>query len=103
MRLPQLLVTRDKEISPKRMKVLRAIAGGHFGKLSFGSLDLVFDLSHVGSGDPFHKIVLEHWAMLQECVVRNLPAASLVRRTWAVSWAKIFQKPPKMGLSLLVQ
>eukprot|EP00439_Symbiodinium_sp_Y106_P074941 s2732_g14.t1 len=53
-------------ISPKRMKVLRAIAGGHFGKLSFGSLDLVFDLSHVGSGDPFHKIVLEHWAMLQE-------------------------------------
>ena len=31
-------------ISPKRMKVLRAIAGGHFGKLSFGSLDLDFDL-----------------------------------------------------------
>ncbi|CAE7709065.1 unnamed protein product, partial [Symbiodinium necroappetens] len=37
-------------ISPKRMKVLRAIAGGHYGKLSFGSLDLIFDLSHVGSG-----------------------------------------------------
>ena len=34
-------------ISPKRMKVLRAIAGGHFGKMSFGSLDLVFDLSSV--------------------------------------------------------
>ena len=82
-------------ISPKRMKVLRAIAGGHFGKLSFGSLDLVFDLSHVGSGDPFHKIVLEHWAMLQECVVRNLPAASLVRRTWAVSWAKISRSPQR--------
>ena len=82
-------------ISPKRMKVLRAIAGGHFGKLSFGSLDLVFDLSLVGSGDPFHKIVLEHWAMLQECVVRNLPAASLVRRTWAVSWAKISRSPQR--------
>ena len=82
-------------ISPKRMKVLRAIAGGHFGKLSFGSLDLVFDLSEVGSGDPFHKIVLEHWAMLQECVVRNLPAASLVRRTWAVSWAKISRSPQR--------
>ncbi|CAE7384674.1 unnamed protein product, partial [Symbiodinium necroappetens] len=36
-------------ISPKRMKMLRAIAGGHYGKLSFGSLDLVFDLSWVGS------------------------------------------------------
>ena len=33
--------------------------------------------------------------MLQECVVRNLPAASLVRRTWAVSWAKISRSPQR--------
>ena len=80
-------------ISPKRMKVLRAIAGGHYGKLSFGSLDLVFDLSWVGSGDPMCKIVLEHWNMLQECVARNLPSASLVQRTWAVSWQKLSRSP----------
>ncbi|CAE7321479.1 unnamed protein product, partial [Symbiodinium sp. CCMP2456] len=86
-------------ISPKRMKVLRAIAGGHYGKLSFGSLDLIFDLSHVGSGDPLHKIVLEHWAMLRECVVRNLPAAELVRRTWAVSWAKISRSPQRWTIA----
>ena len=86
-------------ISPKRMKVLRAIAGGHYGKLSFGSLDLIFDLSHVGSGDPLHKIVLEHWAMLKECVMRNLPAAELVRRTWAVSWAKISRSPQRWTIA----
>ena len=30
--------------APKRMKVLRAIAGGHYGKVPFGSLDLLFRL-----------------------------------------------------------
>ena len=70
-----LLVTRAKDSHLRRMKVLRAIAGGHFGKLAF-SLDLVFDFSEVGTGDPMCKLIPEHWSMLQECVVRNLPAAS---------------------------
>ena len=68
------------------MKVLRAVAGVHFGKFSFGCLDLIFDFSEVGPGDPLCKMVLEHWNMLAECVVRNLPSAELVRRTWAASW-----------------
>ena len=68
------------------MKVLRAVAGVHFGKFSFGSLDLIFDFSEVGSGDPMCKMVLERWNMLAECVVRNLPSADLIRRTWAASW-----------------
>ena len=76
-------------ISPKRMKVLRAIAGGHYGKIAFGSLDLLFDLSWMGSGDPLCKITLEHWSMLQECVARNRPAAHLIRRTWAATWKKL--------------
>ena len=62
-------------LAPKRMKVLRAVAGVHFGKFSFGCLDLIFDFSEVGSGDPMCKLVLEHWNMLAECVVRNLPSA----------------------------
>ena len=86
-------------ISPKRMKVLRAIAGGHYGKMAFGSLDLLFDLSWMGSGDPLCKIVLEHWSMLQECVARNRPATSLIRRTWAVSWQKLSRSPHRWKLA----
>ena len=33
------------------------------------------------------KMVLEHWNMLAECVVRNLPSADLIRRTWAASYS----------------
>ena len=86
-------------ISPKRMKVLRAIAGGHYGKMAFGSLDLLFDLSWMGSGDPLCKIVLEHWSMMQECVARNRPATSLIRRTWAVSWHKLSRSPHRWKLA----
>ena len=86
-------------ISPKRMKVIRAIAGGHYGKMAFGSLDLLFDLSWMGSGDPLCKIVLEHWSMLQECVARNRPATSLIRRTWAVSWQKLSRSPHRWKLA----
>ena len=86
-------------ISPKRMKVLRAIAGGHFGKMAFGSLDLLFDLSWMGSGDPLCKIVLEHWSMLQECVARSRPATSLIRRTWAVSWQKLSRSPHRWKIA----
>ena len=75
--------------APKRMKVLRAIAGGHYAKVPFGSLDLLFDMAEVGAGDPLLKLILEHWSMLRECVERNLPGASFVRRTWAVSWSKL--------------
>ena len=75
-------------LAPKRMKVLRAVAGVHFGKFFFGCLDLIFDFSEVGSGGPMCKMVLEHWNMLAECVVRNLPSADLIRRTWAASWAR---------------
>ena len=80
-------------LAPKRMKVLRAMVGGHYGKLAFGSLDLVLDLQEVGAGDPLVKLVLEHWAMFQECVARNLPEAALVRRTWAVSWSRLAKAP----------
>ena len=69
------------------MKVLRAVAGGHFGKLAFGSLDLIFDLSEVGSGDPMCKLILEHWAMFQECVARSQPAADLVATVESGRWA----------------
>ena len=86
-------------ISPKRMKVLRAIAGGHYGKLAFGSLDLLFDLAWVGSGDPLCKITLEHWNMLQECVARNRPASNLIRRTWDVSWKKLSRCPHRWKLA----
>ena len=68
---------------------MRAVAGVHFGKFSFASLDLIFDFSEVGPGDPMCKMVLEHWNMLAECVVRNLPSADLIRRTWAASWARL--------------
>ena len=47
-------------LAPKRMKVLRAMVGGHYGKKAFGSLDFVFDLEEVGAGDPLVKLVLEH-------------------------------------------
>ena len=57
--------------------------------MAFVSLDLVFDVQEVGAGDPLVKLVLEHWAMFQECVARNLPEAALVRRTWAVSWSRL--------------
>ena len=86
-------------ISPRRMKVLRAIAGGHYGKMAFGSLDLLFDLSWLGSGDPLFKIILEHWNMLQECVSRNLPASRLIRRTWTVSWQKLARSPQRWKLA----
>ena len=86
-------------ISPKRMKVLRAIAGGHYGKMAFGSLDLLFDLSWTGSGDPLCKIILEHWSMLQECVARNRPAASHIRRTWTVSWQRLSRCPHRWKLA----
>ncbi|CAE7235281.1 unnamed protein product [Symbiodinium sp. CCMP2456] len=75
--------------APKRMKVLRAIAGGHYAKIPFGSLDLLFDMAEFGAGDPLPKLILEHWSMLKECVERNLPGASYVKRTWAVSWNKL--------------
>ena len=81
------------------MKVLRAVPGVHFGKFSFGSLDLIFDFSEVGPGDPMCKMVLEHWNMLAECVVRNLPSAELVRRTWAVSWARLSNSKRRWGLA----
>ena len=81
------------------MKVLRAIAGGHYGKMAFGSLDLLFDLSWMGSGDPLCKIILEHWSMLQECVARNRPASSLIRRTWTVSWQKLSRSPHRWKLA----
>ena len=80
------------------MKVLRAVAGGHFGKLAFGSLE-IFDLSEVGSGDPMCKLILEHWAMFQECVARNLPAANLVKRAWAVSWDKLARGKQRWSLA----
>ena len=54
-------------LAPKRMKVLKAMVGGHYGKMAFRSLDLVFDLQEVGACDPLVKLVLEHWAMCQEC------------------------------------
>ena len=86
-------------LAPKRMKVLRAVAGVHFGKFSFGSLDLIFDFSEVGPGDPMCKMVLEHWNMLVECVVRNLPSTELVRRTWAASWARLSNSKRRWGLA----
>ena len=46
------------------------MAGAHFGKFSFGFPDFIFDFSEVGSGDPMCKLVLEHWNMLAECMVR---------------------------------
>ena len=82
-----------------RMKVLRAVAGVHFGKFSFGLLDLIFDFSEVGSGDPMCKLVLEHWNMLAECVVRNIPSADLIRRTWAASWARLSNGKRRWGLA----
>ena len=81
------------------MKVLRAVAGVHFGKFSFGFLDLIFDFSEVGSGGPMCKLVLEHWNMLAECVVRNLPSADLIRRTWAASWARLSTGKSCWGLA----
>ena len=86
-------------LAPKRMKVLRAVAGVHFGKFSFGSLDLIFDFSEVGPGDPMCKMVLEHWNMLAECVVRNLPSADVIRRTWAASWARLSNGKRRWGLA----
>ena len=58
--------TRGRDWLPKRMKEMRAMVGGHYGKMAFGSLDLVLDLQEVGAGDPLVKLVLEHWAMFQE-------------------------------------
>ena len=85
--------------APKRMKVLRAIAGSHYGKLSFGSLDLLFDLSETGTGDPLFKLVLEHWKMLQECVERDKPAAGLIRRTWEVTWNKLTRSKQRWSVA----
>ena len=85
--------------APKRMKVLRAIAGNHYGKLSFGSLDLLFDLSETGTGDPLFKLVLEHWKMLQECVERDKPAAGLIRRTWEVTWNKLTRSKQRWSVA----
>ena len=51
-------------LAPKRMKVLRAVAGVHFGK--FSGLDLIFDFSEVGLGDPMCRLVLGRWDVLAE-------------------------------------
>ena len=67
--------------------------------MAFGSLDLLFDLSWMGSGDPLCKITLEHWNMLQEYVARNRPASSLIRRTWVVSWKKLSGSPHRWKLA----
>ena len=45
------------------------------------------------------KMVLEHWNMLAECVVRNLPSADLIRRTWAASWARLSTGKRRWGLA----
>ena len=45
------------------------------------------------------KLILEHWAMFQECVARNLPMAKLVKRTWAVSWDKLARGKQRWSLA----
>ena len=84
-------------ISPKRMKVLRAIAGGHFGKLSFGSLDLVFDLSEVyrfwGSFPQDRLGALGHASgMCGEKPTCGQPC----KENMGCVMGQDFQKPPKM-------
>ena len=41
-------------MSPKRLKVIRAAAGSHCGRLAFVSPDLVFYLAE-------HRLIQEHW------------------------------------------
>ena len=48
-------------LAPKRMKVIRAAAGGHAFRQSLGSLDLVFDLGEFSLQDPAERVLLEHW------------------------------------------
>ena len=48
-------------LAPKRMKIIRAAAGGHASRQALGSLDLVFDLGEFSLQDPSERVLMEHW------------------------------------------
>ena len=78
-------------LAPKRMKVIRAAAGGHAFRQSLGSLDLVFDLGEFSLQDPAERVLLEHWVTFAAFI----PSLSreVFLKAWEVSWSRLHSSP----------
>ena len=78
-------------LAPKRMKVIRAAAGGHAFRQSLGSLDLVFDLGEFSLQDPAERVLLEHWITFAAFI----PSLSkeVFLKSWEVSWTRLRASP----------
>ena len=78
-------------LAPKRMKVIRAAAGGHAFRQSLGSLDLVFDLGEFSLQDPAERVLLEHWITFAAFI----PSLSkeVFLKSWEVNWTRLRASP----------
>ena len=78
-------------LAPKRMKVIRAAAGGHAFRQSLGSLDLVFDLGEFSLQDPAERVLLEHLVTFAAFI----PSLSreVFLKAWEVSWSRLHASP----------
>ena len=78
-------------LAPKRMKVVRAAAGGHAFRQSLGSLDLVFDLGEFSLHDPAERVLLEHWITFT-AFIPSL-SSEVFLKSWEISWARLSASP----------
>ena len=78
-------------LAPKRIKVIRAAAGGHAFRQALGSLDLVFDLGEFFLQDPAERVLLEHWITFAVFI----PSLSkeVFLKSWEVSWTRLRSSP----------
>ena len=78
-------------LAPKRMKVIRASAGGHAFRQSLTSLDLVFYLGEFSLQDPAERVLLEHWVTFAAFI----PSLSreVFLKAWEVSWSRLHSSP----------
>ena len=77
--------------APKRMKIIRAAAGGHASRQALGSLDLVFDLGEFSLQDPSERVLMEHWITFAAFI----PSLSreVFLKSWEISWCRLSASP----------
>ena len=78
-------------LAPKRMKIIRAAAGGHASRQALGSLDLVFDLGEFSLQDPSERVLMEHWLTFAAFI----PSLSreVFLKSWEISWCRLSASP----------
>ena len=78
-------------LAPKRMKIIRAAAGGHASRQALGSLDLVFDLGEFSLQDPSERVLMEHWITFAAFI----PSLSreVFLKSWEISWCRLSASP----------